>query len=1075
MATRRHFMVRYQTYMFMFISLCRVNADYQGLNIAIGKDIEGTPVEEDSLSHAALVDGDVQTCITSNRVTNPLIAINLHNDYKVGSISLIYPESGRMTNYNNMNVTLNKDEQTENCFELNRTSAPSNTWNLTFQCGDHEGQRITVVKLSSGGHNRGFGLCEFQVFGESSSPLGTSTTLHPEDNESSITSPTVSYSTSVAQSTTDNSHTTTDSSSTLPAQSTTYNSHTTSVNGLPRADDSCILNATRSRRGTLLRLNYGSRVSFVCPKGTEIVDASISICDHGNRMIPHRRCADIDECETDEHCCNFNFKCHNTIGSYLCLCSDGYREEGGLCVPERTLSERDGTENKIGENGNDVGSNYCLESEDGLWERTPSNHFSSWIPCSSDRQGVMRRFCNVKGEWNDPDTTECKTRELLDLAEKVTKIRDISDAVAIIESVAHYWKSNSAISAGDVVLISEILAKLAEIVASFNESNLNDTEIYIKLFSGEVCRLLTKDREPVWKEIHEKLALDKGVVTLFNALDSIGTTIYDFMIRSGKEVAYSCSVLDINGIFFKEDDNLVFGSSKRDCSTSTRQRRVVQRNSTAIGNSYVYFSKNTLDKLREASLEDKPLAVVSYIYNNPGDIIPADAQSTRSQGQEWVTSITAVNRIKKVNTPVISVSVFPKPEDSMNLDIQTRFFEKEEGYSPVCSVMKSEAKHGMWSTSGCKVTNSGKLDTFDYVECACGHLGSFAVIATMGKSPKPFLEAAAVPILKLCCSLSLFFIVISLFAVFMARLTSDFYVVLAQTILSFSFFPILVAMDALLDNQDYENSNRLVMAFSHTVMLSNSFWMMNLSVQFFIRLKYYLYRSTPARVLYVFCGWVIPCVVLACLIWMLPANKEPNSRPDVDASAILSSIDVIALLISAVTVLVYCRDYRMLAELVKLIRGPEEEILSAKMKSAIVLHSIFIVTRIVKCAVHMIENPVNSIYVFACCVFMEGSVIYLGFFATNKELLIVLRARYFEKDEEHKQAVQDFEDEDCQRLQIQKEIMEKKKKNRESQNPKRRLRENAEVRSRRSRLQYRNNDENDEVNMRSETIVLEEI
>ncbi|XP_070571195.1 uncharacterized protein [Ptychodera flava] len=417
MATRRNSMVRYQMYLFLSMSLCRVHADYQGPNIAKDKCVTGTPVKEGSLSD--LVDGNVETCIKSTKTENPYITIDLLYEYKVSSISLIYPKGGDLTNYDDTNVKLEKEEETEDyCSKLNKTSAPSNSLNLTFQCGDHEGQRITVVKLSSGEKERGFGLCEFQVFGESSN---------------------------------------------------------------------------------------------------------------------------IDECETDEHCCNFNFKCHNTIGSYLCLCSDGYREEGGLCVPERTLSERDGTENKIGENGN--------------------------------------------------------------VTDKVNKIRDISDAVAIIESVAHYWQSNSAVSAGDVVLISEILAKLAEIVASFNESNLNDTEIYIKLFSDEVCRLLTKDREPVWKEIHEKLALDKGVVTLFNALDSIGTTIYDFMIRSGKEVAYSCSVLDINGIFFKEDDNLVVGPSKRD--GSTRQRRLVQRNSTATRNSYVYFSKNTLDKLREASLEGK--------------------------------------------------------------------------------------------------------------------------------------------------------------------------------------------------------------------------------------------------------------------------------------------------------------------------------------------------------------------------------------------------------------------------------------------------------------------------------------
>ncbi|XP_070573849.1 protein HEG homolog 1-like [Ptychodera flava] len=266
--------------------------------------------------------------------------------------------------------------------------------------------------------------------------LGTSTTLHSEINESSITPRN-----SVAQSTTDN-------------------SHTTSVGSLPTAEDSCTFNATVSRGGTLLHLNNGSRVLFVCPKGTKIVDSLISICNDGKSMSPHQKCADINECENDQHNCSFNFKCHNTIGSYLCLCSDGYRQEGGLCIPKRTLSVRDGIENEMGENDN----------------------------------RVMRRFCDVDGEWNDPDTTECKTKELLDIAEKVTKARDVSDAVGIILSVAHSRKSQNTISAGDIVLISKMLAKLAAMVVSFEDSSLNDTKCTLSFCSDELCQLLTKDR-----------------------------------------------------------------------------------------------------------------------------------------------------------------------------------------------------------------------------------------------------------------------------------------------------------------------------------------------------------------------------------------------------------------------------------------------------------------------------------------------------------------------------------------------------------------------------------------------------
>ncbi|XP_070569412.1 putative adhesion G protein-coupled receptor E4P [Ptychodera flava] len=273
----------------------------------------------------------------------------------------------------------------------------------------------------------------------------------------------------------------------------------------------------------------------------------------------------------------------------------------------------------------------------------------------------------------------------------------------------------------------------------------------------------------------------------------------------------------------------------------------------------------------------------------------------------------------------------------------------------------------IWSTIGCKVTHSGERDILDYVECKCNRVGTFAVIMTMGREPKPFLEAAAVPILTMSCILSMLFVTISLFAVCIARLTSDFYVVLAQAILSFAFFPTLVAVDALSNTYGIkdEQSCGLRASFGRVALLSNAFWMMNLGLQFFIRLKYYLYRSTRARVFYVVCGWVIPFVVLACQIGVLHTHRDRNryNCPDVTSSVGLYFIDVTALFISVATLVVYCRAYRLLAELIKLFRGPEEEILSGKMQSAFVLHLIFIVTGIANFAVSMIEDPI----IFTVC------------------------------------------------------------------------------------------------------------
>ncbi|XP_070569480.1 uncharacterized protein [Ptychodera flava] len=140
------------------------------------------------------------------------------------------------------------------------------------------------------------------------------------------------------------------------------------------------------------------------------------------------------------------------------------------------------------------------------------------------------------------------------------------------------------------------------------------------------------------------------------------------------------------------------------------------------------------------------------------------------------------------------------------------------------------------------------------------------------------------------------------------------------------------------------------------------------------------------------------------------------------ASAVIF-IEMALVMITMATVLVYWNNCKLCGELIKVLRGPEEEILREKMASAIILFVVFSTTRVVHLAVAMITNPLRVVYLFAVCIFAEGVTIFLRFFATNKEMLIVLRARYFEDDEEYREAVKDFELEDSQRLQIQKEIL----------------------------------------------------
>lgn len=53
-------------------------------------------------------------------------------------------------------------------------------------------------------------------------------------------------------------------------------------------------------------------------------------------------CTDIDECSQEEAVCTREHQeCVNTKGSHLCVCADGYQEDGDQCVPDPQPEEED--------------------------------------------------------------------------------------------------------------------------------------------------------------------------------------------------------------------------------------------------------------------------------------------------------------------------------------------------------------------------------------------------------------------------------------------------------------------------------------------------------------------------------------------------------------------------------------------------------------------------------------------------------------------------------------------------------------------------------------------------------------
>jgi fibulin 1/2 len=55
-------------------------------------------------------------------------------------------------------------------------------------------------------------------------------------------------------------------------------------------------------------------------------------CQQGFTFDDDYNCVNINECEMTPNPCTFPYTCEDTVGSYRCLCEDGFEVKNGTCV-----------------------------------------------------------------------------------------------------------------------------------------------------------------------------------------------------------------------------------------------------------------------------------------------------------------------------------------------------------------------------------------------------------------------------------------------------------------------------------------------------------------------------------------------------------------------------------------------------------------------------------------------------------------------------------------------------------------------------------------------------------------------
>ncbi|XP_070571280.1 adhesion G protein-coupled receptor L3-like [Ptychodera flava] len=153
--------------------------------------------------------------------------------------------------------------------------------------------------------------------------------------------------------------------------------------------------------------------------------------------------------------------------------------------------------------------------------------------------------------------------------------------------------------------------------------------------------------------------------------------------------------------------------------------------------------------------------VIVYVYHNLGELLPID-DAKQDEAREWVKTITAVKRVRKVNSPVVSVVLYSdlgSVQELNSLTLTTKLRHKEAAYDAKCAIMTYGNWRGIWETEPCSLipSQSGK----SYTSCECKEVGNYAVLMTIGEKPVPFYIAARRMITIICSGLSIILLLIA--------------------------------------------------------------------------------------------------------------------------------------------------------------------------------------------------------------------------------------------------------------------------------------------------------------------------
>ncbi|XP_070570706.1 cadherin EGF LAG seven-pass G-type receptor 2-like isoform X2 [Ptychodera flava] len=738
------------------------------------------------------------------------------------------------------------------------------------------------------------------------------------------------------------------------------------------------------------KVPQNSKWNITCDDGWEAPDGGPLVveCENGT-FVGNSTCVDINECERKTHSCDFENKheiCMNEPeGNFTCVCRPGYiRSDNSIpCRPDIKEEPVDARCMIV----NDREKTCVAETVDGIsWPKTNTGCKTEWLKCPPGRTGSARRTCASTGIWESPDTTFCTNELAENITRKLEEMESADEASRIVDDTSGLLNDDIVLG-GDLLKAVEIINQVLD-KEPFKFNSTDDVKVKTEFstkFLEVVNRLLNVSNEDHWKLIHANKGVPNGAASVFQFLKRFDSDVSKFVRENYAWVYSSLSNIEYQACVLtncsKEMESVVVRHKER-----TRVTRSVPDGS---------LSEALLPPSAVTGLTNTTVAIV-FVYRNFDDILPiGDGQLITER--QWVSSITAVKRIKKVNSAVVSVMIYSDTGDTDEFgSLALKFKHKEEGYDPACGQMRFDNYGSIWSTDKCKLIQSGGTD--GNTTCECYEPGDYALIMTLGKPQTPFLEEYKEGIALIANAVAILLLFVSFTFVVLSRITTDRNIILGISILS--FLPMLVMnMISLSTNSNSAICRQISIGLqvAHLVVLT---WITNLSVEVCLRLAFYKYTSTLAKFAYLVTGFGIPAIVF-CLLDSPWGNTTglTSCWSHIDVSDVKTICAAFTLTISVSLV---CLSYTHFIFVNEKKKYEPEEWQQYWEELRAVMQFLFFGMTCSASALYTAYNdePLAGYYVTAIASFVFASNVFLAGCATNVEMLTAIRVHY-EGDEDY--------------------------------------------------------------------------